>query len=87
MIFEVFDGCKRVLKSATMAQLTIAFNLLENRQKNAENAAAPESFETNDVQWIECVAVEELLFSDKLASCEALGSQQKQNSKSRSLTS
>ena len=86
MIFEVLKGCSSVFKSSSVAKLAGALNLLENWEKNSENAHSPEAFESNNVQWVKRCTHEYFLFRDKLSSSKALSQEEQGNSKNASLT-
>ena len=54
MIFS--NGVERVFKSAVVAKRSIALHLLEDRQENGEDAAAPETFHADNEEWVSLAA-------------------------------
>jgi hypothetical protein len=75
VILELLNSRDGILKSAVVTKFSIAFNILEDWQKDSKHTASPEAFKTNNIEWVERVSSKKFLLSYELSSSEALSSQ------------
>jgi len=72
MCFELLNSTQGILKSSVMAEFSVALDLLEDWEEDSENAATPESFKTNDIEWVKNFISKKFFFGNELAASEAL---------------
>lgn len=57
MILEVLPGVDAVLEVSVVTEGTVTVvDGLENRKENGVNAASPESFKSNNQEWIKIIS-------------------------------
>lgn len=64
-------------------RVSAVFDSLEDWQDYQEKSYSPESFDANQKEWVEIVALQYLLFSDVLDTDKALTHQQQNYSRKR----